>query len=116
MIAAPRSQGEDAGVQSIVMALEILEYLAREPDPVGVAAIAAALGITKSRVYRHLRTLLKRGYIYQAGSFEKYRIGSAQDATMQTPPPAAFNQPPVTIPPSPEETLGTRVLPLSQRR
>ena len=66
----------DTGVQSIVMALEILEYLAREQDPVGVAAIAAALGTTKSRVYRHLRTLLTRGYIYQPGSFEKYQIGS----------------------------------------
>jgi DNA-binding IclR family transcriptional regulator len=58
------------------MALEILEYLARQPDPAGVATIAAALGITKSRVYRHLRTLLSRGYIYQPGSFEKYQIGS----------------------------------------
>jgi DNA-binding IclR family transcriptional regulator len=59
-----------------VLALDILEYLARAQEPVGVASIAAALGLTKSRVYRHLRTLLKRGYIYQAGSFEKYQIGS----------------------------------------
>jgi DNA-binding IclR family transcriptional regulator len=73
---AARSPRQETGVQSIVMALEILEYLARQPDPVGVAAIAAALHITKSRVYRHLRTLLARGYIYQAGSFEKYQIGS----------------------------------------
>jgi DNA-binding IclR family transcriptional regulator len=58
------------------MALEILEYLARQQDPVGVATIATALGITKSRVYRHLRTLVERGYIYQPGSFEKYQIGS----------------------------------------
>ena len=70
MIAAARSPRQETGVQSIVMALEILEYLAREQDPVGVATIAAALGSTKSRVYRHLRTLLTRGYIYQAGSFE----------------------------------------------
>jgi DNA-binding IclR family transcriptional regulator len=78
MIAASgaRPQAEPTGVQSIVMALEILEYLARQQDPVGVATIAAALGITKSRVYRHLRTLLERGYIYQPGSFEKYQIGS----------------------------------------
>lgn len=76
MIPAARAQTADAGVQSIVTALEILEYLAREQDAAGVAAIAAALGVTKSRVYRHLRTLLTRGYIYQSGSFEKYRIGS----------------------------------------
>jgi IclR family transcriptional regulator, KDG regulon repressor len=69
-------QASDPGVQSIVAALEILEYLARQPEPVGVATIAAALGSTKSRVYRHLRTLLARGYIYQSGSFEKYQIGS----------------------------------------
>ena len=72
----PRTPRADTGVQSIVMALEILEYLAREREPVGVAGIAAALGITKSRVYRHLRTLLSRGYIHQPGSFEKYQIGS----------------------------------------
>jgi IclR family transcriptional regulator, KDG regulon repressor len=76
MTVKTKSQSGDAGVQSIVAALEILEYLAREPEPVGVATIAAALGSTKSRVYRHLRTLLTRGYIYQAGSFEKYQIGS----------------------------------------
>lgn len=76
MIASARSQGENSGVQSIVMGLEILEYLARQPDPVGVATIAAALGVTKSRVYRHLRTLVGRGYIYQPESFEKYQIGS----------------------------------------
>jgi DNA-binding IclR family transcriptional regulator len=76
MNATPRPRTAESGVQSIVMALEILEYLAREQDPVGVATIAAALGSTKSRVYRHLRTLLTRGYIYQAGSFEKYQIGS----------------------------------------
>jgi DNA-binding IclR family transcriptional regulator len=76
MIPAARSQPEETGVRSIVMALEILEYLARQPDPVGVAAVAGALGSTKSRVYRHLRTLLAHGYIYQPGSFEKYQIGS----------------------------------------
>jgi DNA-binding IclR family transcriptional regulator len=76
MIAAPSSPSEETGVQSIVMALEILEYLARAQDPVGVATIATAVGTTKSRVYRHLRTLVSRGYIYQAGSFEKYQIGS----------------------------------------
>ena len=76
MTAVASAQAENAGVQSIVMALEILEYLARAQEPAGVAAIASALGITKSRVYRHLQTLLKRGYIYQSGSFEKYQIGS----------------------------------------
>lgn len=77
MTATSRAPSEDAGVRSIVMALAILEYLARQQEPVGVAAIATALGTTKSRVYRHLRTLLKRGYIYQPGSFEKYQMGSA---------------------------------------
>lgn len=76
MIAAVKTQDEETGVQSIVMALEILEYLARQQHPVGPATIAGALGVTKSRVYRHLRTLLGRGYIYQPESFEKYQIGS----------------------------------------
>jgi IclR family transcriptional regulator, KDG regulon repressor len=62
-------------VQSVTLALDILECLAGGQDSMGVAEIAATLGTTKSRVYRHLRTLLNRGYIHQSGAFEKYQIG-----------------------------------------
>jgi IclR family transcriptional regulator, KDG regulon repressor len=73
----PRIAGADSGdsVRAVVLALQILEYLAEQPDAVGVTALAQALGTTKSRVHRHLRTLVRQGYIVQAGASEKYRVG-----------------------------------------
>ncbi len=69
-----KNRGE--GVQAVLLALRILEHLAREQDPVGVTALAQALETTKSRIYRHLRTLMQQGYIVQVDGSEKYRAGS----------------------------------------
>lgn len=63
------------GVQAVVLALRIIEHMAAEPDAAGVTAIADALGSTKSRIHRHLRTLVHQGYLEQAGDSEKYRVG-----------------------------------------
>ncbi len=67
------SAGE--GVQAVVLALKILDHVARQSDPVGVTSLAQALGTTKSRIYRYLRTLVQQGYIVQAEDSEKYRVG-----------------------------------------
>lgn len=74
----PRVTGKSRGdgVQAVILALRILEHLASEQDPVGVTALAQALGTTKSRIYRHLRTLMQQGYIVQVDGSEKYRAGS----------------------------------------
>jgi DNA-binding IclR family transcriptional regulator len=68
------SRGE--GLQAVAMAFQILEYLAEQRGGVGVTALARALNTTKSRVHRHLRTLVESGYIVQSAESEKYRIGS----------------------------------------
>lgn len=67
---------EGDGVQAVVVALKLLEYLAMAREPVGVTALAQALGSTKSRIHRHLRTLVQQGYIVQSGDTERYRVGS----------------------------------------
>ncbi len=74
----PRIGGDTAGdgVQAVVLALRILEYLASQRRAVGVTALARTLGTTKSRIYRHLRTLQQQGYIVQSADTERYRIGS----------------------------------------
>jgi outer membrane protein TolC len=74
----PRIAGESGGdgVQAVVLALRILEYLAPQRDAVGVTALAQALGTTKSRIYRHLRTLVQQGYIVQSAETERYRVGA----------------------------------------
>jgi len=64
------------GLQAVAMAIRILEYLAAQRGGVGVTALAQALGTTKSRVHRHLRTLVETGYIVQAPDSEKYRVGN----------------------------------------
>lgn len=63
-------------IQSVAMALQVLETLANANDDMGVTALASALDTTKSRIHRHLRTLLSLGYISQSEQTERYRIGS----------------------------------------
>ena len=58
------------------MAFRILEFLAEQRGGVGVTALARALSTTKSRVHRHLRTLVEAGYIVQSPETEKYRVGN----------------------------------------
>jgi DNA-binding IclR family transcriptional regulator len=69
---APK-QRED--VRSVRTAFDVLETLAASRAPLGVTEIARALGITKTRVYRHLRTLVGSGYVTQDPATEKYRAG-----------------------------------------
>jgi DNA-binding IclR family transcriptional regulator len=59
------------------MALKLVAHLSRQAEPVGVTAIAEALGTTKSRIYRHLQTLLQQGYARQEPISERYHIGPA---------------------------------------
>lgn len=68
------SAAGDGGVQSVILAFELIEHLAAHPETVGVTALARALGMTKSRVHRYLRTLAQLGYVTQTGD-EKYGVG-----------------------------------------
>jgi DNA-binding IclR family transcriptional regulator len=67
---------QGTALQAVAMAFRILEYLAEQRGGVGVTALAQALGTTKSRVHRHLRTLVEAGYVVQSPESEKYRVGS----------------------------------------
>lgn len=72
----PKVAGVQAdGVQAVVLTLRILEHLAGAGRDVGVTGIAAALGTTKSRIFRHLQTLVAQGYAARASDTERYRIG-----------------------------------------
>lgn len=64
------------GVQSVVLALSILETLGRARSHLGVTALAESLGTTKSRIHRHLQTLVQQGYIVQSPMTERYRLGA----------------------------------------
>lgn len=74
----PRIGGVQAdGVQAVVLTLRILEHLAEQGQEVGVTALADALGTTKSRIFRHLQTLVQHGYVARSPDSERYRIGSS---------------------------------------
>ena len=64
------------GVQSVVLTLRILEHLGTVRKPAGVTSIATALGVNKSRIFRHLRTLVHEGYLAQCLDTERYEIGA----------------------------------------
>jgi IclR family KDG regulon transcriptional repressor len=63
------------GVQAAVVMLRTIEFLSESRKPVGVTALAHALGTTKSRIHRHLQTLLQQGYVIQAADSERYAVG-----------------------------------------
>ncbi len=72
-IAGP-SRGE--GIQAVVLALDVIDIITRQGGSVGVTELSVALGTSKSRIHRHLRTLVEQGYLAQALDSEKYRAGS----------------------------------------
>ncbi|SKA38096.1 IclR family transcriptional regulator [Consotaella salsifontis] len=72
----PRIEGKSGdGVQAVLLALNIIEHVAKERRPVGVTALADALGSTKSRIHRHLQTLVQLGYIIQPKDSDRYEPG-----------------------------------------
>ncbi len=72
------------GLQSVVMTLQILEQVARSPRGVGVTSLASLLATSKSRVHRHLQTLVQQGYVVQPEDSERYEIGHRLVALGQT--------------------------------
>jgi IclR family transcriptional regulator, KDG regulon repressor len=65
------SRGE--GVQAVVFALQILEYLAQHRSTLGVTDLARVFDTTKSRMHRHLQTLVAAGYVMREAETERYR-------------------------------------------
>lgn len=67
---------EPTGVQAVLFALEILEYVAVQREPMGVTSLAEHFATNKSKIFRHLRTLAQQGYIVQDEVSERYRVGA----------------------------------------
>lgn len=75
MTKASTETSSPEGVQAVIFALQILEFMAVQSGDVGVTELANAFGTTKSRIFRHLRTLLLQGYILQDDA-GRYKVGS----------------------------------------
>jgi len=62
-------------VHSVVVATQLLEFLAESGRPQRVTDIAAHLGMTKARVSRHLSTLSDLGMVARMPDRSGYRLG-----------------------------------------
>ena len=62
-------------VHSVVVATQLLEYLAESGRPQRVTDIASYLGMTKARVSRHLSTLSDLGMVARMPDKSGYRLG-----------------------------------------
>jgi IclR family KDG regulon transcriptional repressor len=74
MIKKDDSLAGTGGVMAIRLVLSILEQLAKQ-ESVGVTELSRALGATKPRIFRHLRTLVDQGYAAQNSGTERYSAG-----------------------------------------
>ena len=63
------------GVQSVERSLDILEFLSRSEEELGVSEIGAATGLSVGTVHRLLSTLGSRGYVHRNGETRKYGLG-----------------------------------------
>jgi len=68
-------RGKKPSVQSVELTLSLLENLAAFGAAKGVTQLAKELKTTKTRVYRHLQTLVQAGYVVQEAETEHYRAG-----------------------------------------
>lgn len=59
-------------IDSVVTTLNIIEHMAQSRGAVGISELAAAIDMPKPRIYRHLRTLVSRGYVSQEPHSDKY--------------------------------------------
>ncbi|TPM40667.1 IclR family transcriptional regulator [Mesorhizobium sp. B2-3-4] len=71
-----QSDDQKLGVKSVHLALEVLEAVAFETGEIGVSELANKLQTTKGTVFRHLQTLVERGYLIQNASTQRYRVGA----------------------------------------
>jgi DNA-binding IclR family transcriptional regulator len=64
-------------INSVERALDLLLYISREEEPVGVSHISKAMGMHKSTVFRTLATLESKQFVVQDLTTGKYSLGVA---------------------------------------
>jgi DNA-binding IclR family transcriptional regulator len=66
---------DDLTVQSVGIAVEVLDAIAAAGRPVRLTAIAERLNMPRARVHRYLKTLKQLGLVWQERSGERYGLG-----------------------------------------
>jgi IclR family KDG regulon transcriptional repressor len=73
---SPGQAARSSGIQAVEFALHILEYAAQSQASVGVSDLARAFSTTKSRIHRHLQTLVQAGYLVRDVDTERYSVSA----------------------------------------
>jgi IclR family transcriptional regulator, KDG regulon repressor len=71
------SAASSDGILAVALTFNIMEALAKSRSGLGVTELSRRIDATKSRIHRHLGTLVQAGYVAQDGDTEKYCIGPA---------------------------------------
>ncbi len=64
-----------SGNRSVIVAAEVLKTLARFGEPAALGQIAAAAGLSSSRVHRYLSSLVQTGLVEQNAGTGQYELG-----------------------------------------
>ena len=72
--APPEANGRRYSVPAAEKALDIVEFMAGQPDALTLTEIAAALGRSVHELYRVIQTLEARGYLYRRPGSDRYRF------------------------------------------
>jgi IclR family transcriptional regulator, KDG regulon repressor len=70
-------------VRAVSLTIDILEALRASETPLGVSELALSLGVGKATIFRHLQTLVSRGYAVQGTDNPRYALGPAVHALVR---------------------------------
>jgi DNA-binding IclR family transcriptional regulator len=73
--APPRTLRARSETATLDLALRVLEFLAGQPQPIALTAIARNFGASKATVYRHLQGFARHGFVRRDDSTGRYAIG-----------------------------------------
>lgn len=71
-----KTGGRGGSIQAVEFALHILEFVVQAQASVGVTELARQFDTTKSRIHRHLQTLVSAGYLLRDADTERYGISA----------------------------------------
>jgi DNA-binding IclR family transcriptional regulator len=73
--AGKRRADNGPATETVDLSLRLLERLASSREPIGVSELAREFAASKATVYRHLKALLRHGFVHQESTTMRYGAG-----------------------------------------
>lgn len=71
----PSEAASPGATETVDLSLRLLERLAASREPLGVSDLAREFGTSKTKVYRHLQTLVRHAFVRQDSATRRYGAG-----------------------------------------